>query len=650
MAKRKQNECVSRVRYIEYDPDDKSPDLAVYAIDSKRRILKASDVDRNGEFSLADNVVAKADRVVIGPKCDDISTMDRKLFASYRPNQFKAIVEGNGRFEIPKKKWYPWITIRKCVSGSVSHCHWHSSILAGLLGSASLGKKFLPAKKPIISSNLSAIGLSDRAIASPTILPPFRKHCHDVCEGVVEVYRRTCCCHPWIIHDPRFDGLLAELERLREVLPPEPWPPRPQPDPVPFERMPFLKGATLNEASLSAGPDLLALRSLPAEAIPAYINARPYLFCHCGTPKKVADGFIQPDGEFSICWREPRHFYLLNCHDEYAYVVKQMIDGETVTIYDGLAANKWFHSSSDAKLVSYHPRAQSCRHNEFPGEGAFVLLQDIGDTGSFHLKTPNASGWDRVDTPLYNDGLAFPAANAAAAKGKYRDRNWGGTLRLRYHFSETMKDVGAKYYRVSVVAANGTGDPIGGRTYLAPTQWQYYEYDGTVVHNRKVSLGPHSPGGQFNLYEIPYDADHAWHSGLYHALLDTTDFPEGRFLLTVEVFNAAGQLLRPAGTVAPGGSADAAYTYRRWYQEVGPTAEVPFAALTHMLWWDNRKAEAKIEDLRINGIENTAQCQFLVGNATTQFSVGYRAYHPEPMFMLITVFGGDVVWVALAAF
>jgi len=601
-------------------------------------VLKVSTVNHKGEFSLADSAIEKADRIVIGPRVDDAATLDHKLLVSYRPSQFKTILGTTGRFEIPKVKWYPWLTVRQCVSGSVSHCHWYPWLTANFINTSQFNTRFLSAAKTRLVTNLALNNptkmLSDAAIARPTILPPFGKHCTDVCEGVVEVYRRNCCCKPWIIYDPRLDDLLAELERLKDILPPEPWPPRPQPDPVPFEQLPFLKGATINEAQLSAGQDLIALRSLPAESIPAYINARPYLHCHCGTATKMAKGFIKPDGDFSICWTEPRRWMLINCHDEYAYVVKQSVDGETVTIYDGVTANKWFHSNVNARLVSYHPRAQSCRSNEFPGEGAFALLQDIGNTGSFHLKTPDATEWDRVDDPEYNDGLAFPAANLAAAKGKLLDRNWGGTLPLRYYFSEAMKDIGAKYYRVSIVAANHHGNPVGDRTYLAPTQWRYYEYVDTEIHVHKTALGPHNAGGQFNLYEIPYDADREWQDGLYHAMLDTTQHTEGRYLLMVEVFNAAGKLLRPTGTANPGDSTEAAFSYRRWYQETGPTAEVPFAALTHMLWWDNRKAEAKIEDLRVNGVQNTAECQFLVNAGSSQFSVGYRAYHPEPMFML----------------
>lgn len=638
MAKGKQNKCVSRIRYIGFEPQDEQPDLAVYAIDRNRQTLKVSEVDKKGEFSLPDSAVEKAHRIVIGPKVDDVSTLDRKILVSYRPSQFKTILETTGRFEIPKLKWYPWLTVRRCVSGSVSHCHWHPWLADSFTSAAQFNAQLLSTAQPELSKSFAlkdaSRTISDATIARPALTSIFGQHCTDVCEGVVEVYRRNCCCEPWIIYDPRLNDLLVELEKIRDIFPPDLWPPRLQPDPAPFEQVPYLKGATLNEAQLSAGQDLVALRSLPAESIPGYINVRPYLHCHCGSATKVASGFIKPDGEFSICWYDSRRFTLINCHDEYAYVVKQNIDGDTVTIYDGLAANKWFHTNSNANLVSYHPRAQSCRNNDFEGEGAFALLQDIGYTGSFHLKTPDATAWDRVANLGYNDGLAFPAANAAAAKGKYLDRNWGGTLPLRYHFSEAMKGIGAKYYRVSVIEANHHGSPVGDRTYLAPTQWRYYEYVGNEIHVHQASLGPHNAGGQFNLYEIPYDADREWQDGLYHAMLDTTQHTEGRYLLMVEVFNAAGQLLRPTGTSNPGGSTEADFTYRRWYQEIGPTAEVPYAALTHVLWWDNNKAVAKIEDLRVNSAPNTAECQFLVSSGGSQFSVGYRAYHPQPMFML----------------
>ena len=71
--------------------------------------------------------------------------------------------------------------------------------------------------------------------------------------------------------------------------------------------------------------------------------------------------------------------------------------------------------------------------------------------------------------------------------------------------------------------------------------------------------------------------------------IDTTDFAGGRYLLTLEVFNAAGQRLRPTGASGPG--TDAAFLFHMWRKPAGGTdtfPTVPFGGLTHMLWWDNR--------------------------------------------------------------
>lgn len=93
------------------------------------------------------------------------------------------------------------------------------------------------------------------------------------------------------------------------------------------------------------------------------------------------------------------------------------------------------------------------------------------------------------------------------------------------------------------------------------------------------------------------------------------------------MFDKDGNRLRPNG--ATGAGTDKAFTFRRWTAP-GTTFAVPFAALTHMLWWDNRRATAEIVDIRKNGSPSSAECQFLAGAALDTVTVGYRAFHPKP--------------------
>lgn len=633
-----------RVVLFDFTEEDQRPDVAVYAVDRSLKPLHVAPVGDDGSFDLPERALKDAYLVVVGPVMDKPDRVPREGTVQYRVGHFRELVAAGADLEIGRADWLSWLQVRRCVHGSVRHCRlgpWITDLVWAAelqpLGRATAAAGLQIQSLTSLRDSSSAVArrfsaLSDHAIAVGQLRPHLPYRCEVVCDGIVEVYRRTCCCKPWIVDDPRLPELVDILERFPPWPPEIKWPPRPGPDPVPWKDLPIIADGTLNEIALSAQADLQALRSLPAAEKAAYVQARPHLFCllSCGPATKVAQGPIQPSGAFHLCWTEPLRLLLPHCHDEFAYVVRQNIGGVVVTVYNGLAANKWFHYGDNPVLTSYHPLAQGCRHNDFPGDGAFALLQDIGDTGSWHLKTPAAASWDAVAAPGYNDGLVFPAPNPAAAKGKYLDRNWGGTLPLRYHFSEDMKGAGAIYYRISVCAADGNGGPTGSRHYLqGGLSW--LKYTG-IAEVASVGIGPQTVGGTPYLYQIPYDVDADWQSGQYHGFLDTTDFANGRHLLTLELFNAAGQQIKPAGSPGPG--TNAPFTFRRWYQETGPTANVPFAALTHMLWWDNRPSTALIVDLRKNGVASTSECQFLIGPDGAQFSAGYRAYHPNPMFIL----------------
>jgi hypothetical protein len=416
----------------------------------------------------------------------------------------------------------------------------------------------------------------------------------------------------------------------------------------------FMHEGALDERVLRAAQDLQTIRSLPAERIMEYVNARPYLYCRrysCSKPVKVAEGMIGPDGRFNICWSEFPRPLVAHCHEQYAYKVKQRIGPFTITIYNGVAAGHWYDQDDEVTLKSYHPWAVACRDNGGPGD-AFVYLDEIGDTDSHLLATPDQASATSVDTPVANSGLAFPSGGPAGNGG--HDRNWGGTLKLAIMFSESMRSVGAKYYRVSVTPADSNGDPVGDPKHVTTVpEWNKAVAVPGGVDVIPVSLGPTStplPNEQHGLFEIPFDGDLGsnadWESDQYHMNLNTIDprwsdsaiaagLPVTRHLVTIEVFNAVGERLRPNGTLPTGLSGaevEAAFTFRRKYQDTGPTNMVPYGALTHMFWWDNREEKAKIADLRMNGVESDEECQFLHGTNSSTFGIGYRAYHPWELF------------------
>lgn len=287
--------------------------------------------------------------------------------------------------------------------------------------------------------------------------------------------------------------------------------------------------------------------------------------------------------------------------------------------------------------------------------GAAVFLELIGDTESNQLVSPAPNGSDRVSAPAFNSGLLFPAT-AAAAKGALRNCNLGGTLNLLYRFSEPLRGVGAKYYRLTVQPADASGSPTGTPQRIGPpnSQWRKFRFSGGSIKVVAVPLaaGPVA-SGETDLWTIPYDADlksdptvsEEWLANQYHGQIDTTQFSDGKYLLTVEVFNAAGQRLRPTG--AGGAGTDAPFQYHLWQKSGGIDVfpSVAFAGLTHMLWWDNRGGTGDIEGVEVTGSPTpVGTCLFLRGPATAELKIRHRAYHPEAMFFHNYALTGYAGW------
>lgn len=646
------------------------PSVVVSAVDSTGAAFHTQEVGSDGNFNLPADVLKRAHRVMLGAP-DAKGGVQTAAAISYRGSEFMAQIT-DGTLALAEGIWSGFIPHWFCVHGSVQACWrrpwWFDSIFTAATtvgGRASTQARAL--SRSVLPMQALASTIHDRIVPSLNELIYWPYRCAPVCLGTVDVYRRNCCCYPIVFDDSRIDDLIRDLEIYVEGLPKLPPPKRgfPPPPPPPGDplKTPFFKGGGLNELALHATNDLHLLRSLPRDQAAQYINGRAYLFhrlCLCGQPVKVGSGTIQPDGSFNICWLEPLRLLQPNCYEQYAYVVKQTIGGSTTTIYDGLAAGAWFAAGDNPVLTSYSGLAFTCNETGTGDGNAYVFLDLIGDTESHELTTPASTGWDRVAAPGLTSGLLFPNPGPSGHL-----RNLGDGVELAFTFSLGMRDasVGAQYYRLSISRADASGAPIGTRYYYGEgLAWQKVVGLDIVPE----SLGPVAPalvGGELNLYRIPY-SDEPWVGSVrYHALINTLsnavgfdlNFPPAsdvlsdavNHLVTLEVFNAAGERLRPLGTPASGQTGTEVarpFNFRRWFQPGGSvgddTVVVPFAALTHLFCWDNRPPVANIERLVMDSTASNEKCQFLEGTGNSQFAIEYRAYVAEQRFQ----FGHGIGW------
>lgn len=612
MAEKNEQEWQGRLELDGFEAEE-WPDLTVEAVDSRGEVLEDATV-KEGRFSLSVDP-GKVERVRIrGGEGAPLT---------YRRQDFERLLE-SGRLRIARPVWHRWWSVSRCVSGTVERCFPYPWVVDELID----WRDGVGALMPVTEVELGP---------SMPILPRLPVPCRPVCQGLVEVYHRRCCCHPVEIPDDVFEipedfprGPIPDpIGPFPEPEPDPIPPPWPGPDPAPFEhRREVLTGGALDVRKLSRTRDARLLRQASGERRQSLLARRPYLWCSCGPPTRVGEGFLADDGSFSVCWDQP--FALLQpsgCRSEVAYRVIQSIDGEAVTIYDGVAANQWFSPDEVAELTSYSVLARTCRGEpDLPeADEPIVLLHVIGDTESWHLDPPPQSSPDAVSGAGPRAGLLDPSAT----DGPWVNRPLGGKLRFRFFFSDGMQAI-AESYRVEVAPADASGAPDGSFQTVPVPDWKTWHWDGDGWIRDRHSLGPDADGN----YRIPYDDDDLldpeedWDPDQYHAVLDTSSMPHGRYLLRITVFDASGNRMKPNGAAGPGD--EAGFIFGRWESQPGPAVPVPYSALTHLLWWDNRRAVADIEQLSVAGSASAATCQFHTGAATDPFEVHYTAYHPRP--------------------
>jgi len=469
-----------------------------------------------------------------------------------------------------------------------------------------------------------------------------------ICNGVVEVWESTCCCFPFLLED-----VPVLISKIQEVLAQNPvmFPPPPRQD-APASRAlkaSVDKAIATGKADLRYLPntqlsqDLQVLQSSSAADAVSYVQSHPSLWriwCNCSTAK-LAETPLNPDGSFQYCYNQYLYFWPI-CWRSFFYKVKQFVGGSWVYIYDGSAAHQYFSADEIANLSTLLGNA--CGGVQPPPGTDFVILQQIGSTLSYALHS-NYGGVDGANNDLTQTGpysVQTPPASGGLVNGN--NAPWCKNLYFMLYFDPGMEALGAKYYRMSIAPADLHGNPVGA---MQPLQnavaWLKY-VEVIVGGNLEIAvlpqtLGPNTVGAVNGLFQIPYNADADWLSGQAHQYYDTTTLNSaasgvpgpgsGRFLLAVEIFDSAGNRLVPPGVTPGVGDAAASFQYLRMTAPPGPgsTANVPYAALTHLFWADNRRVHGEIDNFSLNGVTSNAQCQFLSGAASDSFQVGFRAYH-----------------------
>ena len=627
------------VVFVGLGADEQPPATALYRYGAQGKPPEKLGRVEGGRLNI-DPGRLKGAEVAIGPDVEDISALDQATLIRFRGDQIVEEWQRRGLL-IPAERWRIFLHEIICVSGRVRKCRpwWYDIALlegAQLSPAASIGTKLgveRPASAPV-AADLSAA----------SIILPWR--CVPLCDGRVEVFERVCCC-PYIIYDDLLDRLRDILDDLPiEVNFPDP----PIPDPGPLGPRPFRlrrasRAAKRSAASLTADDlsrttvservfrDYQALLQTPREQVAAFVDARPYLsayICTC-TMRKVGEAFIRPNGEFDFCYWRPRHFHTIfrRCYTTFAYRVRQFIDGVWVTVYDGVAGHDYFAAGEEAVLTTSSPKARPCGDGPIPpdpGDGTpFVMLEHVTGSSTHHFNFPTQSALSNVG-PL-------GASSGLYDFGGVPDCPWATTLGLRLWVSRELEGI-VSFYRFKVVPVNASGDPVGTPTILKPpaeqpTIWsRFVNVPGDViVVSDSLEVDASTVDGEEGLCRVPYwSTGMNWLSGQFHRQWNTAAYPDGKYMLILELFGPGGARIKPNG--APAGDPGTArpFQFRRW-EAPDDTANVPFGDCAHIFWVNNTPVEGDIVDLRKNGTPSTDECQFMSGPGSTTFSVGFEAYH-----------------------
>ena len=634
------------LKLVGAQPHEEHPIIALYGFDAHGRVARKLATAEEGEFDIDPHGLPAI--VALGPDVADPTSLDPAGLMTLRVSDQMTAWRETNTILIPGPWWRRWPGFQICLTGTAERCFPFGLTVDDFRGIA-IGR------------------------------PPIFERCAPLCNAVVEIWESTTCCWPFPICEiPRLIAGLRQFLAADPIMFPQP----PRPDPGPQDRA---LSANVDRALAKSAPSRLfvpsidlamhleTLQSLTASEALQYIEVNPALWrfgCET-TSAMLSETPVNPDGSFSYCYRR-YPFFRINCRSSYFYKFKQLINGVWTYVYDGAAAHQYFNADQAANLHSW--TGVTCgQQPPLPGTD-FVAFQAIGGTDTSelnsHWSTPTVVGGVNIDQtqtgdtalggpigvgpqvgPPQDGGLVLPGGSWASGAP------WGGTIQFLLAFDPGLQALGAVYYRMSVVQAdtNGaakTGAPL--QVIKNPIAWSQFQIVGSNLTEPVIPLGPNivvdvdgnSIDGLFLIPYAPTTPDTTWQSNQYHQYLDTTTLPNilggtpgagnGRYLVILEIFDASANRLIPLSAASTGSTdKSTGFNFFRLFTPPGPsavTAQVPFAALTHLIWVDNRDVTGSIDYFdSVSGSTTSvsnAECQFInVSDGSALFQVGFRAYH-----------------------
>ena len=202
MAGRRKEPTRLKLEFADLQKGEDAPRVAVEILDRAGEAIHRAQASPTGEVSLPKEVLAKAHKLLIVDA--EGGDAPRQLMV-LRAAEVQQLIERDEALVLSRDRWGSLIGFRTCVEGSVSHCTLFPYLVDELLLSTSF----------------------DRIAFPGPARPPFRPRCEMVCDGEVIVYRRTCCCWPWVLEDPRLHDQVAAPSAAARRLAGLPGPTRP---------------------------------------------------------------------------------------------------------------------------------------------------------------------------------------------------------------------------------------------------------------------------------------------------------------------------------------------------------------------------------------------------------------------------------------